>query len=172
MIVNKLALVFVKVSRFVLESLVYCTRYPDGYNRTPVCHSLPLISWTSCPRAVATILPQRLRIETGGSASHTSLFIYRMPTRSIHRSFQGLMIGLDCSANIGEPRITSPLFLTPFNVVYDFVRWFYSTYHLGSKEGFILQTVNIDPMMIPSLVNSVIMDIAVKRHQTRILSCL
>ncbi|KAK1122202.1 hypothetical protein K0M31_009428 [Melipona bicolor] len=30
---------------------------PGGHNRTPVCHSLPLISWTSCPRAVATILP-------------------------------------------------------------------------------------------------------------------
>lgn len=55
------------------------------------------------------------------------------------------MIGLDCSTNIGEPRITTPLFLTPFNVVYDFARRFYSTYHLGSKEGFVLQTVNIGP---------------------------
>lgn len=95
-------------------------RTPDGHNRTPVCHSLPLISWTSCPRAVATILPR---------VCSTCIFVYARvrvysynvrPPRSIRPSFQGLMIGLDCSANIGEPQDhllpCSPPTLAPFNV--------------------------------------------------------
>lgn len=169
--------VFDKVSRrrrFVLESLVCCTvRTPVGHNRTPVCHSLPLISWTSCPRAVATVSTTRfystyVRMCTYARAcEYNPCVVYSYnarPPRSIRRSFQGLMIGLDCSANIGEPQdhllpCSPPLPPPPrhpFNVVYDFARLFYSAYHLGGKERLSIADELIKTSCLSSIVLSLL----------------
>lgn len=92
---------------------------PGGHNRAPVYHSLPLIRWTSCPRVVATSRAHR-------RAHRRPLIVAYTATASIHITrararaptfdpplVRGLMIGLDCLANMGEPRIDPPSLAGP-----------------------------------------------------------
>lgn len=107
-------LVFVAVSARRSGSNPWCNavRTPVGHNRTPVCHSLPLIRWTSCLRVVATSSCTRAIMYTvvGGrpSAYTATVYSYNARLRSIRRPSRGLMIGLDCLANMGEPQINHP----------------------------------------------------------------